>query len=138
MFEVDSVGAVQWSYNRGGEIARALRYGVDYPGVAALGIDEPEVDFPDAMELLPNYPNPFNAATTIDFELRTPEAVSLDIYNILGEHIVNLVSGIVAAGRHNVIWNSTNSKGETVNSGIYFCVLKGEQQNKTQKLLLLK
>jgi hypothetical protein len=138
IFEVDSVGAVQWSYARGGEIARALRYGVDYPGVAALGIDESDIGLPDAMELLPNYPNPFNSSTTINFEMKTAEDISLDIYNILGEHVANLVSGNLSAGSHDVIWNSTNSKGETVNSGIYFCVLRGKQQEKTQKLILLK
>jgi hypothetical protein len=138
MFEVDSAGAVQWSYNRGGEICRALRYAPDYPGVAALGIDESEVSLPDQMELFPNYPNPFNGSTTINFELKAAEPVSLDIYNVLGEHIANLASGTLEAGSHSVIWNSTNARGETVNSGIYFCVLKSNQQKKSQKLLLLK
>jgi hypothetical protein len=40
MFEVNAAGVTQWSYNRGGEIARALRYGTDYAGLAGLGLGQ--------------------------------------------------------------------------------------------------
>lgn len=38
LFEVNSAGTVVWSYSPGGEIVRVLRYGYEYPGLAALVI----------------------------------------------------------------------------------------------------
>jgi hypothetical protein len=38
MFEVNAAGTTEWSYNRGGEIVRALRYAPAYPGLAGLGL----------------------------------------------------------------------------------------------------
>lgn len=39
LFEVDAAGNTVWSYNRGGEIPRVLRYAPDYPGLAALPVE---------------------------------------------------------------------------------------------------
>lgn len=38
IFEVDESGTIQWSYPRGGEISRALRYPTEYVGLAPLGV----------------------------------------------------------------------------------------------------
>jgi hypothetical protein len=88
---------------------------------------------PNAYRLSPNYPNPFNPTTTIQFELPKASHVSLDIYDILGRKIATLVDLKQEAGIHSVIWNGSNNP-----SGLYFYRLKANDFNETKKMLLLK
>lgn len=139
LFEVDSAGTVQWSYSRGGEVVRALRYALDYPGLSSLvGIEEDGVELPDKIGLLQNYPNPFNSSTIIRFQLVSAADVNLTIYNVLGQQIATLASETFDAGSHELIWNAVDAKGASVNSGIYFCVLKSDSITKSRKIVLLK
>ncbi len=74
---------------------------------------------PDAFQLLPNYPNPFNATTTIRFLLPAADRVALRIYSALGQETARLLSEERAAGPHGVIWSAL-----TLSSGIYYIVLE--------------
>jgi hypothetical protein len=57
--------------------------------------DQVEVELlPDKFELYQNYPNPFNPVTNIKFSLPADSKLELDIYNIIGEHLVTLVNKI--------------------------------------------
>ncbi len=90
-------------------------------------------------ELWPNYPNPFNASTRIQYTLAYPAHVDLRIVNALGQTVRVLVSGNVVAGVHRVHWDGTNGTGALVESGVYFCRLKVDGKNLgTRALLLLK
>ncbi|MFQ5707531.1 MAG: FlgD immunoglobulin-like domain containing protein, partial [bacterium] len=84
---------------------------VDY----VLDLDEVPADF----QLLPNYPNPFNPSTTIDYQLPQASRVSLKIYNLRGQQIRTLFDGRQQAGVHSLVWDGKNDHGETVASGIY-------------------
>ncbi len=105
-----------------------------------LGIVDANGDgLPDTYELSQNFPNPFNPSTSIRFAL--PEAASIDlaVYNILGQRVITLVSGTVAAGLHETSWNGRDQSNQPVTSGIYFYRLTaGDQTVKTRKMLLLQ
>jgi hypothetical protein len=74
-----------------------------------------EQQFPRSPILLQNYPNPFNPSTTIRFELPGKSHVTLEIYDVIGRNVATLVSGILEAGHHHIVWNA-----EKFTSGIYF------------------
>lgn len=138
MFEVDQAGAIQWSYNRGGEIARALRYGTDYSGLYPLDVAEDSEIMPSQTSLSQNYPNPFNGSTVIGFFLHKPAQAEVTIYNILGAKIRTLKSAYLNAGDHQVIWDSRNDDSSPVASGIYFCILKTDDFMQSKKIDLVK
>lgn len=88
---------------------------------------------PVAFELLPNYPNPFNDATTISFTIPREERVTVSVYNMLGQQVAHLLDRKLAAGRHNLTWNS----GDTP-TGMYFCKMTAGAFKQTRRMLLLK
>ena len=93
---------------------------------------------PKAFGLSQNYPNPFNPSTAINFALPQTSNVRLDIFNILGQHVITLADGEYAAGTHEVIWNGTNSNGGSVSSGIYLYRVKAGDNVHTKKMMLTK
>ncbi|HMB90680.1 MAG TPA: T9SS type A sorting domain-containing protein [Rhodothermales bacterium] len=95
-------------------------------------------DAPESFALLPNYPNPFNPATTISFEIPTTNYVRLEVFDILGRKVVTLMENTLAAGRHTVIWDSKNQTGMTVSSGVYLYRLTAGSYVATRRMVLLK
>ncbi len=89
--------------------------------------------------LLQNYPNPFNPETNITFALKeNSKQVELNIYNVKGQLVKNLVNGPVEAGTHSLVWDGTNSSEQAVASGVYYYKLKTENQTHTRKMILMK
>ena len=88
--------------------------------------------------ILKNYPNPFNPSTQVNYYLQEESYVKLEIYDLLGNFINELVAESQKAGSKTVMWDSKNYKGETVPAGVYFCLLKLEKYHKTVKMILLK
>ena len=91
---------------------------------------------------LSNYPNPFNLETTISFSVpQNSDFVNLDIYNIKGQKVKQLISDSanqLSAGQHSVVWDGNDSHNKRVSSGIYFYRLETESKTVTKKMLLLK
>ena len=79
------------------------------------------------------YPNPFNPVTNIAFDLPARSFVTLDLYNLTGQHIATLVNGTREAARHTVRFD-----GSDLPSGMYFCQLSAGNSTARLKLLLLK
>jgi chitinase len=69
---------------------------------------------PKEFELAQNYPNPFNPTTTINYSLPSDANVTLDVYNMLGQKVVTLFSGIQTTGEHQANFNGAN-----LASGVY-------------------
>ena len=107
-----------------------------YENQNVVGAEEDLI--PLITKLNQNYPNPFNPETTINYSLKENSKVSLNIYNIKGQKVKQLVSDQLSAGQHSVIWNGKNDNGKSVSSGIYFYKLKAGKYSKIKKMLLLK
>ena len=85
-----------------------------------------------------NYPNPFNAKTTISFDLYSYGWTEVKIYNLLGQKVRTLVSGILDAGGHNIPWDGTDDGRRKLSSGIYFYRIAAQGQTAGDKMLYLK
>jgi glucose/arabinose dehydrogenase len=94
---------------------------------------------PSEFRLLQNYPNPFNDRTAIRFDLEKESNVTLDIYNLHGQHIKTLTDGFMAAKSHQITWNGTDKTGRSVASGVYiYRLLTGNDVQDQRKMLFLK
>ncbi len=93
---------------------------------------------PDAFQYRGNYPNPFNPATHIAFDLPRESAVELTIFSVDGGHIATLVNGTMSAGNHRVLWNGLDSSGRGVASGVYYARLQTERETAVGKMTLVR
>lgn len=84
-------------------------------------------------ELHQNYPNPFNPTTVIKFELRENGHISIQLYNILGKKIADLVDANLPAGYHQVEANARDFA-----SGVYFYVMKSGNFESVKKMIIMK
>lgn len=98
-----------------------------------VDIEDHSIDPPDKFVLLQNFPNPFNAATTINFALQEQSRVRIEVYDILGQKVDVIFDGYKHAGHHRVAWNS-----DDFSSGIYFARLRAAGQSGNVKMVLLK
>lgn len=105
--------------------------------LAAADVDENPENI-TGYELHQNFPNPFNPATTIRFDLLKPERVALRIYNALGQEVVTLLEQNVSAGEHAFTWNALDKNGKRAASGIYFYELQGATFVARKKMVLLQ
>ena len=95
-------------------------------------------NIPNKLTLNPSYPNPFNPNTKISFDLPKSSKVKLQIVDINGRGIANLLSNILDSGTYNVNWNGTSDSGVNMSSGIYFIILNVDGSILTQKLSLIR
>ncbi|MEA2096301.1 MAG: T9SS type A sorting domain-containing protein [Candidatus Cloacimonadota bacterium] len=85
-----------------------------------------------------NYPNPFNPTTTISYSLPLEGEVSLNIYNVKGQLVRQLIDGSQPEGHYEVVWNGKDSNEKSVSSGIYFYKLSTKDDTIMKKMLMLK
>ncbi len=81
---------------------------------------------PGSYELAQNYPNPFNPITNIKYNLPFESIVKLEVFDVMGRKVITLVDRKQSAGFRSVRWDSKNSQGALVSSGVYFYKLKTE------------
>jgi len=86
-----------------------------------------------ACSLHPNFPNPFNPGTTINYELASGRSVDLRIFDLCGRQVATLINGYQAAGRHSVTFD-----GRGLSSGIYVCRLRAGDYQASRKITLVK
>jgi hypothetical protein len=87
--------------------------------------------------ILNTYPNPFRNSTKISFKVESKANVIIEIYNINGQKVNILAHGIYSGGNYSVEWNGTNTIGNPVNEGIYFCrMIIDDKQSDVKKLIL--
>jgi hypothetical protein len=103
------------------------------------------VEAPRASENIPadfalsqNFPNPFNPATEIAFQIARAGHAELSIYNIAGEKVRTLISGTVPAGSHSVKWDGKDENSRRLASGTYIYRLKAGNFSEAKKMLLLQ
>ncbi len=93
-------------------------------------IDEPisATVFPEDFQLR-NYPNPFNAGTNITFTLRQTAPVKLQIYNVRGGVVIDLLNSRLSTGLHTVRLDASG-----LSSGVYFTRLVVAGLSSVQKI----
>ena len=99
---------------------------------------DPGEQMPAQWALEANYPNPFNARTTILYSLPRTAPVRLDILDLSGRLVRRLADGTMTAGEHRLIWDGRDGQGKAVAGGTYLCRLQGGGEQLVRKLLLLR
>jgi len=84
------------------------------------------------------YPNPFNPATQVLFELGQREPVRVRIYDVAGRLVQELWNESLDAGQHKVVWHGRDRTDRTVAAGVYFVRLQIGDQGWTRSIVLVK
>lgn len=85
-----------------------------------------------------SYPNPFNDCTWIQFDVKVPAPVVVEICNPLGRRIKKLFDAFAQAGTRTLSWDGTDDRGATVSSGPYFCRIKTTDRINLFKLVYVR
>ncbi|MCH7774714.1 MAG: T9SS type A sorting domain-containing protein [Bacteroidetes bacterium] len=114
-----------------------------YRGAIQFGVDEFTFSTPDAVKFEPvvtnyklfqNYPNPFNATTKIRFNIPEDGIVKLEVYDILGQRVIQILNTELVTGPYEVVF-----RGNNLASGVYFYMLNVKDKFfEVKKMLLLK
>ena len=108
-----------------------------YPTEIEVGFRDNE-RIPSGYSLEHNYPNPWNARTTISYSLPQQSNISLVIYNVQGKEVTRWDEGNIPEGYYSKIWNGTNKFGVSVGSGVYLYRLVAGEFVETRKMILIK
>jgi hypothetical protein len=107
--------------------------GRELPGQRFSDVADEGTTVPRQFHVWPNYPNPFNPATTIRYYLPESGSVRVRVHDMLGREVAVLMDKRQAAGTHQLQWDARD-----IPSGIYFCQVETETARQMLKLTLLK
>ncbi len=117
--------------------ARSLWYRlkqIDFDGAFAYSpVVQATLQPPLRDALHASYPNPFNPATRIAYDLPVADQVHLVVYDVLGRSVRTLVDGPLPAGRHSVLFDAGDLPG-----GTYFYRLTTSRGRHTRSFVLAK
>lgn len=109
-----------------------VRYRMPPRPDVGVAVDE-DGEQPLAFSLFQNYPDPFNPATVIPYELASRAQVRLCVNDLLGRTVATLVDGIEEPGPHRVTW-----RPEGIATGVYLYRLEVANGSATRRMLLLR
>ena len=98
-----------------------------------LTTNESLVNKPKSFELNQNYPNPFNPSTSIEYAVPVDAHITLEVFNALGQKVMELVNGRKSAGYHTETFDASG-----LSSGVYLYKLTAPSFTQTKKMLLIK
>ncbi len=103
--------------------------------IGTVSVSEDDGILPKRMKLYPAYPNPFNPVATIQFDIAENRLTNnaLNIYDITGKLVAELINKEYNAGTYKVTWDASSFA-----SGVYFTELISGSERQTQKIILLK
>ncbi|MBU4444989.1 T9SS type A sorting domain-containing protein, partial [bacterium] len=97
---------------------------------------------PDKFEVFPNYPNPFNSQTVIEYAIPVQSDVFINIYDLLGRKVRTLTNNRHEAKYYTLIWDGKDDQGRLAASGLYFLRIVARNENttfiKTKKMVMLR
>ncbi|GEM_PF-5741604 len=97
-----------------------------------------DLSAPKNFNLVSAYPNPFNKSINITYTLKKTAKVELDIYDITGRKVAELINKYQKEGTNSITWSGITDNGLAVASGIYFCRLKINDEVTAIKIVLQK
>ncbi|MBS1516059.1 MAG: T9SS type A sorting domain-containing protein [Bacteroidetes bacterium] len=92
------------------------------------------IGVPGKFALEQNYPNPFNPVTKINFELPVNTNVSLQVFDVTGR----MISEIISSKMYNAGYYSVEFNASILSSGVYFYKLTTTENNAIRKMVLIK
>ncbi len=104
-----------------------------YNSSIITGVEDKGAKLPVTYSLSQNYPNPFNPSTTIKFALPKQSKVTLEIFNILGQRVQQLINTEMTAGYHEVHFSNSS-----LASGIYLYRLQASSTENSQNFMMVK
>ena len=132
-------------YNNEHDITSFTKNGIVYGKLKELGnvtlYYDSSVEFyvPENLELVGNYPNPFNPSTSIYYFVQeSNSAIRISILDLLGREVNILYDGISDIGYYELNWDGTNNAGYQLGSGIYFISAKIGDEQLYKKVMKLK
>lgn len=103
-----------------------------------LGVNLNKLEgIPSGLKLNQNYPNPFNPSTKIAYSIEKPGRVKLDVFNILGKHLLNLIDENQNYGNYEVEFSTEYFEKELA-SGIYIYTLRSNNNIISKRMILMK
>jgi hypothetical protein len=116
-----------------GELSEVFNWRVVL-GATTVEAGSPAISVPDHWALAQNHPNPFNAVTSVAFDVPHSDRVTLKIYDIYGREAATLLQDApVSAGTYHISWNATKCA-----SGTFICVLQTPTVRLLRKMILLR
>jgi photosystem II stability/assembly factor-like uncharacterized protein len=122
-------------------IFRSTNYGISWEQVFKITKVNDENDYNPNRFVVKNYPNPFNSSTTFQYQLVDEANVTLEVFDIMGKKVADLVNGLNKAGYHSIQFNASE---QNLSSGMYIYRFTAKPMNgnnayiKTDKLILMK
>ncbi len=78
-------------------------------------------------------PNPFNSSTIVSYQMSVASNISLEVFDMSGRKLVELASGFHLPGEYGYVWDASGRA-----AGIYIVRLRGGEEGRFEKLVLLK
>lgn len=114
----------------------ALVDGMGWAGPLATDALAPNADERLGFALSAPRPNPSREGVTFSVTAKTPESMSLRIFDVTGE-LVRTMTGGLRAGTQELSWNFQDEAGRTVAAGVYFLRLEGAHATVQRKVVRL-
>ncbi len=112
--------------------------------ITIVMVNSEDTDIPGNLKLAQNYPNPFfmnsesrNSSTTISFEIPENSLITLDVFDLRGRLIDNLINEFYKPGKHSISWDGRDKTNRKVASGIYYYKLKTVNGTIIKKMLVI-
>ena len=106
---------------------------MELDGVTGNTGNENIASLPTEFALAQNFPNPFNPATKINYDIPASNYVTLKVYDLTGREIMTLVNENQTAGRYSATFNGAN-----LASGMYFYKITAGSFTSVKKMVLIK
>ena len=129
---IDRLGVVLANHS-GDVTTRDLSLAMGKDGNSITVRDPEYVDLPKSVKVFPNYPNPFNPETNIDFELPGTAFVELEVFDITGRKVSTLTNRMYRIGYYSIPFDAGG-----LSSGIYIYRLRINDAVFTRKMTLVK
>jgi len=105
---------------------------------ATVSVEDSTPPLPPGEFALRSLPNPFSAATRIEYDLKREATVQLRILDVSGRIVYATPAHPEGAGLHRILWGGTDDTGSKLVAGVYLIELRVDGVPQTRKALLLR
>jgi hypothetical protein len=92
---------------------------------------------PLAFRVVPAWPNPFSASTTLDLDLPEAGPLQVRVFSPSGRLVSELCAQTVPPGHHRLSWNGVDTAGNRVASGVYLLLVQAGTREVRQRIVMI-